>query len=45
MIANYHFARLILQVIKQNNNGKLNYKPLALLNLLKEKYDLQQLAK
>ena len=45
IIANYHFARLILQVIKQDNNGKLNYKPLALLNLLKEKYDLQQLAK
>lgn len=45
IMANYHFARLILQVIKQDNNGKLNYKPLALLNLLKEKYDLQQLAK
>lgn len=44
MIANHHFARLILQVIKQDTNGKLNYKPLALLNLLKEKYDLQQLA-
>lgn len=43
MIANHHFARLILQVIKQDNNGKLNYKSLALLNLLKEKYDLQQL--
>lgn len=44
MITNHHFARLILQVIKQDNNGKLNYKSLALLNLLKEKYDLQQLA-
>lgn len=43
MIANHHFAKLILQVIKQDNNGKLNYKSLALLNLLKEKYDLQQL--
>lgn len=43
-IANYHFARLVFQVIKQDNNGMLNYKPLALLNLLKEKYDLQQLA-
>lgn len=45
MIANHHFAKLILQVIKQDTNGKLNYKSLALLNLLKEKYDLQQLAK
>lgn len=44
MITNHHFARLILQVIKQDNNGKLNYKSLALLNLLKEKYDFQQLA-
>lgn len=44
MIANHNFARLIFQVIKQDNNGKLNYKSLALLNLLKAKYNLQQLA-
>lgn len=44
MIANHHFAKLILQVIKQDNNGKLNYKSLALLNLLKARYNLQQLA-
>lgn len=44
MINNYHFARLILQIIKRDNSGKSNYKSLALLKLLKEKYDLQQLA-
>lgn len=44
LINNNHFARLIVQVIKQDDNGKTNYKSLALLKLLKEKYDLQQLA-
>ena len=44
IIANYHFARLILQVIKQDNNGKLNYKSLSLLKLLEARYNLQQLA-
>lgn len=43
MIANYNFARLIFQVIKQDNSGKTNYKLLALLSLLKERYNLQQL--
>ena len=43
IIANYNFARLILQVIRQDNSGKTNYKLLALLSLLKERYNLQQL--